>query len=188
MSKIAIIASLCLLLTGLAAAQIPTSGNIFVGYSLENASSSALNLNLSRPNLQGWEASLEGKVAPWFGIVADFSGHYGSESFTQVTPGGPLTVNVTGHQQEVLFGPRVSVPVSRLSPFGEFVVGVSHLGTGGTFPGSTNTSFATALGGGLDYRLIRPIALRLEGDYLTTRFFSTRQNNLRLSTGIVFRF
>jgi hypothetical protein len=44
------------------------------------------------------------------------------------------------------------------------------------------------LGGGVDYRIFRPIALRFEGDYLQTRFYSTTQNNLRLSTGIVFRF
>lgn len=63
------------LFTGLAVARIPTSGNIFVGYSFENSSSSTLNLNLTRPHLQGREASLEGKVLPVIGIVADFSGH-----------------------------------------------------------------------------------------------------------------
>jgi len=84
MGKAVIIAFTSFLLAGLAAAQVPTSGNIFVGYSFENASSSALNLDLSRPNLQGWEASLEGKVFPALGIVADFTGHCGSESFTQL--------------------------------------------------------------------------------------------------------
>jgi hypothetical protein len=79
MRKITVIAFMLFLLAGLAAAQLPASGNIFVGYSLENATSSALSVaNLSRPNLQGWEASLEGKISPWAGIVADFSGHYGS--------------------------------------------------------------------------------------------------------------
>ena len=48
--------------------------------------------------------------------------------------------------------------------------------------------FATALGGGLDYKIIRLIALRIQGDYVQTRFFGTTQNNVRLSTGIVVRF
>ena len=175
------------ILAGLASAQAP-SGNVFFGYSFENTSSSALGLNLSRPNLQGWEGSLEGKWLPWVGIVADFSGHYGSESFTAATPNGLESVNVTGHELEVMFGPRVSIPVGKFTPFGEILVGVAHINTGGDLPNSSNTSFATAVGGGFDYRLVRLIAWRVEGDYITTRFFSSTQNNVRLSTGIVFRF
>jgi opacity protein-like surface antigen len=188
MFKAAFISVSLLLLAGLANAQAPTSGNIFVGYSFENTNSSALNLHLSRPNLQGWEGSLEGKLLPWVGIVADFSGHYGSQTFTEYPPAGAVTVKVTGHEWDVLFGPRLSVPVGKFTPFGEFIVGLAHINTGGTFPGPSNTSFATAVGGGIDYRLFRPIALRVEGDYLRTSFFSTTQNNLRLSTGVVFRF
>jgi hypothetical protein len=68
------------------------------------------------------------------------------------------------------------------------MIGVAHIHNGGTFPGPTNTSFATALGGGVDYRLIRILALRLQVDYVQTRFYSTTQNNLRLSPGVVLRF
>lgn len=173
------------LFAGLASAQVSTAGNIFLGYSFENASASALD-HLTRPNLHGWEGSLEGKLAPWVGLVTDISGHYGSQTFTEFTPAGPTNVKVTGHEYEVLFGPRVSVSVGKITPFGEFMIGLAHIGSGGAFP--TNTSFATALGGGLDYRLFRPIAVRVEGDYVHTSFFSTGQNNIRLSTGIVFRF
>jgi len=190
MRKTVVFAFILLSLAGLAMAQVPTSGNIFVGFSFENASSSAVNLNLDRFNLNGWEASLEGKVFPHIGIVADFSGHYGSESYVLNPPGGPgpININVTGHETEVLFGPRVSIPVGKVTPFGEFMAGVGHINTGGTLAGFSNTSFATAVGGGIDYRIVRPVALRLEGDYVTTRFFSTTQNNLRISTGVVFRF
>jgi hypothetical protein len=172
------------LVASLASAQVRTSGNIFLGYSFENASASALD-NLTRPKLHGWEGSLEGKLAPWVGLVTDVSGHYGSQTFVVLAP-SPVNVKVSGHEYEVLFGPRVSVPVGKITPFGEFMLGLAHIGSGGAFP--TNTSFATALGGGLDYRLFRPIAVRVEGDYVHTSFFSTGQNNIRLSTGIVFRF
>ena len=184
MLKAACIGVALFLFAGLATAQVPTSGNIFFGYSFENASASALD-NVTRPNLQGWEGSLEGKLAPWFGLVTDFSGHYGSQTFVVLAP-SPVNVKVTGHEYELLFGPRVSVPVGKLTPFGEFMIGLAHIGSNGAF--ATNTSFATALGGGIDYRLFRPIAVRVEGDYLHTSFFSTSQNNIRLSTGIVFRF
>jgi len=167
---------------GLANAQIPTSGNIFFGYSFENASSTALD-NVTRPNFHGWEGSLEGKLAPFIGLVTYFSGHYGTQTFT--TP-FPSTFTVTAHEYDVLFGPRVSVPVGKFTPFGEFFVGVAHISSNGFSP--TNTSWATALGGGIDYRLVRLVAARVEGDYVRTNFFSTSQNDIRISTGIVFRF
>jgi len=188
MFKSAYIGIALFLFVGLASAQVPASGNVFLGYSFENTNSSTLNLDLARANLQGWEASLEGKLMPWLGIVADFSGHYGSQNFVQATPAGPVNVNVTGHEWEVLFGPRLSIPVGKFTPFGEFMVGLSHINTGGTFPGPSNTSFATALGGGIDYRLFRPLALRVEADYLHTSFFNSTQNNVRLATGVVLRF
>ena len=119
MLKAACVGVALFLFAGLASAQVPTSGNIFFGYSFENASASALD-GLTRPNLQGWEGSLEGKLAPWFGLVTDVSGHYGSQTFVALTPNGPVDMKVTGHEYEVLFGPRVSVPVGKITPFGEF--------------------------------------------------------------------
>jgi hypothetical protein len=193
MLKVACIGLALFLLAGLANAQIP-SGNVFLGFSYERTNSSAFRSSnlfdtaLSRPNLHGWEASFEGKIVPFVGIVGDVSGHYGSQSFVERTPNGPQNINVTGHEQEYLVGPRLSVPVGKFTPFGEVMVGVAHIHAGGTLPSPSNTSFAYAVGGGLDYRVFGPVAARLEGDYLRTKFFSSTQNNLRLSAGIVFRF
>jgi hypothetical protein len=176
-----------LLLAALASAQVPTSGNLFFGYSFQNASASAFGLSgVSRPNMNGWRASLEGKIFPWVGLVADFTGQYGSYSSTIVPVGGGSTTgNATGHELDVLFGPRVSVPAGRLRPFAEFTAGVSRITMS---PGFSDTSFATALGGGLDYRLARVVAWRFQGDYAQTHFFGATQRDLRLSTGIVLRF
>ena len=68
-------------LATVAYAQLP-GGNVFVGYSYMSAD---LASN-SRTNLNGWNGSVEGKVLPFIGLVADFSGHYGS---------APLAVNPT---------------------------------------------------------------------------------------------
>ena len=193
MLKAACIGIALFLFAGLASAQIP-SGNAFLGFSYERTDSSALSgsglltTTVSNPNLRGWEASVEGKIFPFIGIVGDVSGHYGSQNFTELTPEGPTTVNVTGHEQEYLVGPRLGVPVGKFTPFGEVMVGAAHIHTGGTLPSPSNTSFAYALGGGLDYRLFGPVGARVEGDYLRTKFFSSTQRNLRLSAGVVFRF
>jgi opacity protein-like surface antigen len=180
------------LFAGLANAQIP-SGNVFAGFSYERTNSSAFGTGLvgstlSGSNLHGWEVSAEGKFLPLVGIVCDVSGHYGSENFVEATPNGPQSINVTGHEQEYLVGPRLSVPVGKFTPFGELMVGAAHIHTGGTLPTPSNTSFAYAVGGGLDYRLLGPLAARVEGDYLRTDFFSSTQNNFRLALGAVFRF
>jgi hypothetical protein len=79
----------------------------------------------------------------------------------------------------------VSASIGKLRPFAEALFGVGHVGTNGA---GSDTSLATGLGGGIDYRIFHPIALRFEGDYLETRFFGTTQNNVRLSTGIAFHF
>jgi hypothetical protein len=45
-----------------------------------------------------------------------------------------------------------------------------------------------ALGGGADYKLTEHVALRLiQVEYLCTHFISTRQNNARIESGIVYR-
>ncbi len=89
MRKLACVSIALFLFAAAAAAQVP-SGNVFFGYSYENTNSTTLDIISNRPNLHGWEASLEGKWLPWIGIVADFSGHYGSESFVQFTPEAAL--------------------------------------------------------------------------------------------------
>ena len=185
MGKFASVSAIIFLLAVAASAQVPTSGNIFFGYSYYHTNLSGID----SANTNGFEGSLEGKVFPFLGIVADFDGHYGSQNFPAACPVGlpncnaSFNVNVAEHN--VLFGPRVSASVGRFRPFAEAMFGVGHVNAGDF---GSDTSFATAVGGGLDYRVLRILAWRFEGDYVRTSFFHTDQNNLRLSTGIVFRF
>ena len=165
-----------ILFAGVAAAQIPTSGNVYFGYSYYNT-----NLTGNRGSLNGWEASLEGKIFPFIGIVADFSGDYGSLNF----PAHVGIINASTHIENVLFGPRVSVPIGKFRPFGEGMIGVAHANTNGF---GSDTSFSAALGGGLDYRLLRFLAWRFEGDYIRTSLFNGTQHNARISTGIAVHF
>ena len=170
--------NLVLLLTMLSSAawaQIPTRGNAFFGYSYDRTSI----VSNDTSNLNGWEATLEGKFLPWIGLVADIDGHYGNHSFTTTS------ADVTAHN--VLFGPRVSVQVRRFRPFAELLVGVGHISRSNGISDS-NTSFANAVGGGLDYRIAGPLTFRGQLDWINTRFYGEGQNGVRFSTGVAFHF
>ena len=187
-----------LLISGLAAtaaAQVPTSGNIFVGYTYSGGDAFIHSSGLTgshSTNLHGWEGSLEGKFLPWVGIVADISGHYGSQSVAACPPPPLLPPCILAHvdvkRYTVLFGPRVSVSVGKFTPFAHFLVGAGHVTDSGSGFSDSDTSFATAIGGGLDYKLIKGIAVRLQGDALHTKFFDSGHTHFRFSTGLVLRF
>ena len=96
-----------------------------------------------------------------------------------------------------LFGPRYTLQKSdRWRPFGEVLLGGAH--ATGTFEPSLNggsgsfNSFSLVAGGGLDINVTRRIDIRaIDADYYMTRFpngVNGRQNNLRISAGVVVRF
>jgi hypothetical protein len=177
------LAVLIIMFAGSASAQVPTSGNVFFGYSFDRTGS----LGGNNVNLNGWNASLEGKVLPWVGLVADFAAGYGSTSTgCAVSESGQQCFGL-GHVSEynIVFGPRVSFSAGKIRPFAEALFGAGHINTD---TAGSDTSFSTALGGGVDVKIIRPVAWRLEGDYLQARFFGSTQGNFRFSTGIVVRF
>jgi hypothetical protein len=138
---------------------------LFGGYSYMRTDSPSVNLN-------GWELAGQYKITDWLGGVGDFDGHYGS---------------VDGFSTSIhtfLFGPQVSFP-ARVSPFAQVLFGGAHVSSGGF----SDSSFAMAIGGGIDARISGPFYWRIiQGDYLPTWFSGGREDNKRLSTGIVIRF
>jgi len=197
MGKVLVAVFMVLAFAGLAAAQAPLSANAFFGYSYYNS-----KLAVDRASLNGWEGSLEGKLLPHVGMVADVSGHYGSQDYPScpfvpvgIGGGGCSAASVPTHELNVMFGPRVYFSLGRWRPFGQAMFGAAHISTNGGGFGS-DTSLATAVGGGLDYRIVRPVAWRFQLDYMHTRLnlnsagvaSNFTQNNFRFSTGIVFRF
>ena|SRR5579862_1013606 len=169
--------------------QLP-GGNVFVGYSYLGAE----QVGSGRASLNGWNASGELKVFPFIGLVADFSGQYGSENLPSsfvcsgLAPCISLTSTTSVSQHNFLFGPRASFSVGKFRPFVHALIGASHISESGTGSNNSDTSFADALGGGLDYKLIPLISWRFQADALQTRFFGTTQNDFRFSTGVVFHF
>jgi hypothetical protein len=180
------ILAMFVLLSPACVAQVPTSGNIFAGYSYLST-----DISQNTKGLNGWEGSLEGKLfpVPFLGVVADFSANYGRLNFTAPgagtcpTTGCPTDINT--HIDNLLFGPRVSVSVGKVRPFAEALFGFSHANANGI---GSDTSFASGVGGGIDFRLIPLVAWRFQGDFLHSQLYSHTENNARFSTGIVIRF
>ncbi len=168
-----------LLMSAAGFAQIPTAGNIFLGYSLNHGSTGLSDTG----TLNGWEGSVEGKMFPFVGIVADVSAQYG-------TLGNPFTgLNDSTRVQSYLFGPRVSFPAGKFRPYFHVLFGASHLHETDDFLGvNSETDFADAIGGGVDYHLIPRVSWRLQLDDLQTRFHGGRQDDTRFSTGLAVSF
>src|SRR5215475_11508123 len=138
---------------GLSSAQLP-SFNVFGGYSYMSADFNSGG----RTNLNGWNASAEGKVLPFIGLVADFSGHYGSvgSSGSAVCPfpgigGCSFTIGANVSEHNFLFGPRASVTIGKFRPFAHALIGAGHLNESAAGLSNSDTSFAYAIGGGIDY-------------------------------------
>jgi hypothetical protein len=155
--------------------------------------------------LNGGSASLAFNLNRYVGLVADFGGY--DDSQVQLTGSGanqPLVVDANGTAYTYLFGPRLSFRNStRFTPFAQALFGGVHATTvtvsncgSSCIALPEQDAFAMTAGGGLDIGLTRHISLRaVQAEYMMTRFAavpsgtsSTSQNDLRLSTGLVFRF
>lgn len=133
------------------------------------------------PNLYGWEFSGAYKLVPFVSAKLEFGEQYGKVN------GGNVRLKT------YLFGPQLSLP-GPVSPFLHAEFGFAHqaisayTGTVLASPG-TDTSFATALGGGLDIPAVPFFAIRLvQIDYLRTSLYHQTQNEPRISAGIVLHF
>ena len=138
-------------------------------------------------NLNGGSVSAAYNFRDWLSGVADFGGYHA---------GSYNGVNVNDHMLTYLFGPRVTYRKSRrISPFGEMLFGAARAGSGVFATSNSHTAFATAFGVGVDWNVRDRFSIRpLQFDYLLTHLpevtngNNQTQNNLRVSTGIVFHF
>jgi hypothetical protein len=121
--------------------------------------------------LNGWEVTGKYKLAPWVGLAADVDGQYGLPTLP-----GVRTIHF-------MAGPQFSFP-GKISPFVHVLGGFGHLQQNGG-----QTSFAGAIGGGVDLHIAPLVSWRvIQADDVVTRFFGGTQHSVRLSTGLVIRF
>ena len=176
-----------LIFTAMSRGQIPKSGNAFFGYSYSDGQ--VVNGRPLHVAMNGWEGTVEGKLFSWLGAVADFDWHYGGADTGCIGIGcSPAKFRLNGSRHSVLFGPRVSGNLGKYTPFAQALFGFSHQFDAGGGISTSRMGFSEAIGGGVDYELVEVAAVRVQVDWLRTNLFKGSQNNLRMSTGIVFRF
>lgn len=175
MRKLVWIFGLTMLLTLSAAAQDYPKAEVFGGYSYLHTS--VLGQGFS---FNGGSGSIAVNANHWFGIVGDF-GVYHNGDF------GVSTNAVT-----YLFGPKFAYRKNeKVTPYFHALFGGSHIGASFSGIGSSDNAFAWGFGGGVDANLTPHVGIRvIQADYLMTKFSdgdNDRQNNVRVSAGIVFR-
>jgi len=159
--------------------------DVFAGYSYVRANPATPGAQSF--SLNGGSASIAYNVNHWLSGVADFGGYTNSNILGSRTSDTLSTY---------LFGPRVSYHrFGRVTPFGQVLFGVGHTGRELLVSANSQNAFAMTVGGGFDYRLSSHFSVRgAQVEYLLTRFNefgnpgAQSQNNLRVSTGIVFHF
>jgi opacity protein-like surface antigen len=158
-------------------------------------------------NYNGWNAEAQVNIRRWLGAVADFSGYYGSP--VTATSASSITGLPSANSYTFMFGPVVSFHSAKFTPFVHALFGANRFSSGSFSAldisnSISDTAFAMALGGGVDYHLTRRWAWRIgQVDYLYSRHdanllaqsltgenlgLNDYQNNIRFSTGLVFHF
>jgi hypothetical protein len=153
-----------------AAAQATPRIAVTAGYSFMRFDSPTIGF-ADYSNLQGANGSLTYNLTPRFGVTADIAGEYGNH------------LQVAGW----LVGPQFYQHFLGADFFvhGLFGQGQTRVEIGTPV---TNTGRALAGGGGIDIPISARFSIRaIQADFINTQTFDTSQNNLRFSTGLVFR-
>jgi hypothetical protein len=157
--------------------------------------------------LNGWNASVARNMNMWFGLKADFGGHYGSSAIqlplltTSCPPDCLPEFHVETKTHEFLFGPQFTYRTEMVRAFAHVLIGAEHVNVSSNISGqlpllvsiaplsvsTSKTGFATAIGGGFDLGGDQ-VALRFQPDLVITHLFNRTQYDPRIGVGLVVRF
>jgi hypothetical protein len=153
-----------------AVAQEMPKVQVFGGYSYTRFDTPSFGFS-NQTGLNGYNFSPAYNLIRGFGVAAELSGQYKSGA----------------NLRDIAVGPQFLYPRGKMMFFAHLLIGEARslVQVGGP---QEDTARAIAVGGGMDYALSPRFALRaFQVDYLHTRLFNTTQNNLRFSTGLVYR-
>jgi len=158
-----------------ASAQDNPKAEVFGGYSYLHTSVLGTGFNSN-----GASGSIAVNPNDWFGVVADVGVYHHS------------TAGVGVNTVSYLFGPKFAYRKhAKVTPYFQTLFGGAHVGASFGGLGASANAFAWAFGGGLDAKIASHVAIRvIQVEYVMTKFndgVDNRQNNVRVSTGIVFR-
>lgn len=170
-------------------------GEFFAGYSANEVDThGAFSTNpndTGRNHFNG--LNLEGtyNFTRYLGAQADFSYHQRSGDITV----GTTTTNVTAKLTQFMGGIKIqdNANDTRIRPFAHALIGVAHasgeVNSVGVFGTETDNGLALAFGGGVDFRVAKKLDVRaVQVDYNPTHIVGETDHNIRISTGLNFRF
>jgi outer membrane protein OmpA-like peptidoglycan-associated protein len=158
----------------------------FVGYSFLNFRPGPVVTGTEK--LNGGSTSLAYYLNHWFGLEFDFGGYHTGT----LNLGGPTNVKVDATGFSYLGGPKFAYRNStRFTPFAQVLFGADHGNMGMLQTPASHMAFAMTAGGGLDIAVSRHVSWRIVNtEYMFSHFDipggSTHQNNIRISTGLLF--
>ena len=155
------VAVLVCMISTLALAQEPPKPEVYGGYQFTSTDGGW--------HASGWNTAANMYITRWLGATADFSGvyHSGSNLYTYT------------------FGPVVSTHTSSFSPYAHALFGGAHAASGGI----GDSGVAMLFGGGVDFGKRKLVFRAVQFDWMVLRFSGiTDKNNMRVNTGILYRF
>jgi len=160
----------------------PSKLQLFGGYSYANSSQGGLQ---EHRNSNGWGVDLSGSLYKHLGFTADIAGQYGRAYSGQTA----------FRAHDFLLGGSLNWSAGKLDGFVHVLAGVAHVNAYDLpykyfylhYPAETR--FAMAFGGGLDIAVCKHVAIRAaKFDYIPARTRPYWTQNIRVQTGIVWRF
>lgn len=192
MRKAIVVALLTLGLATASMAQENPKAEVFGGYSYLRTSEGGVDLNSN-----GASGSFSFNPSAPLGLVADFGYYHASPNVSSLIVVLPISTDVSVNTFSYLFGPKLAIRShEKVTPFVQALFGGAHQKTtvkvSGISVSDSESAFAMALGGGIDVKATTNVAIRLvQAEYVLTKFTdgdNNRQNSLRISAGVVFRF
>jgi opacity protein-like surface antigen len=186
---------------------------LFGGFSYGRAdtSSELEPFGVEKINAFGWGASITNYTswARWFGATVEASGFYKHPSITipagYIEPGVPVTNETISNAiyataYTVMGGPSFAYRGNpNIEPFVHFLFGgvngdTSLTGKGeilaGTYTSASDWVFGYGLGGGVDFKISKRLAVRGQADWIQSTFRDAdidRQSHIRVLGGLVLR-
>jgi len=183
-----IICLVAVLLSAPLVAQNASKGEVFGGYQyLHFGGDTSLGVG-SGQGFNGWNAAAAYNFSKYLGVEGDFSGTYANIS------------GVSTHVYTYTGGPVVFANLDRIKPFAHVLFGGTKVGGSESGVSISFNGYTVIAGGGVDAKVNPHLAVRVaQFDWLYYHFGSqtiagievpavSGSNNMRISTGIVFRF
>jgi len=139
---------------------------------------------VSGQGFNGWDAAVTGYFNKFVGVTGDLSGSYATVD------------GVNAHVYSYSGGTVVAFREGKVNPFAHFLVGGSSLGASADGVSVSTNGFTMMFGGGVDVKVAHAISFRVaDVDWVYYHIggidggpSSSQSNNVRITSGIVFRF